>query len=75
MSIKCDSCFNYDENNKLCLSGPVIDAAEEFNSVEINEARDICDREGDGHFVYFEPIDDPQPSAGAAVAASAGAPQ
>lgn len=31
----------------------------------IDEAREICDREGDGRFVYFEPSDEPQPSAGA----------
>lgn len=68
MPRKCESChfffgrrFNrpgelpFDQSSCVHIATPE----------PINEARAVCDREGDGHFVYFEPRD---PEAGASVA-------
>lgn len=64
MPKKCLSCRHFVENqitgnfeDAVCLHTETV-----FNNVI--EARNICDREGDGHFVYFEPRD---PEAGAAI--------
>ncbi len=73
MPKKCESCRFYNESNdslpESCLNLSVrcsVDPDFIFYRIfaELGPAREICDREGDGIFVYFEPK---QPVAGAAV--------
>ena len=70
MSRKCESCRHYFSDPaipgvEVCGSedvlGQMVGVAE---AIELSFGREICDREGDGHFVYFEPIE-VDPSAGA----------
>jgi len=49
--------------NKLCVPN-YFEIKPNFHGLNIDTAREICDREGDGIFVHFEP----KPSAGAAFA-------
>lgn len=72
MPKKCESCrFFYalakgDFDNSICTNVDV-NGHTSVNFAEVptmTEARQICDREGDGIFVYFEPK---EPHAGAAV--------
>ena len=79
MPRKCDSCIHQRSQslqvnskkitgyycvNHRCASDEVKEMFPHRYGVPLDMARDICDREGDGNFVYFEPRD---PSAGAAV--------
>lgn len=63
MPNKCESCKHYRPDNNRCKAWPVLNLGGDFVSVDLTTARDICDREGDGTFVYFEPK---TPTAGAA---------
>ena len=75
MSIKCESCRFFDKPNAdapsesaRCLQ--VFVQTQRLKSgargwFTIDKDREICDREGNGHFVYFEPT---TPTAGAAFA-------
>lgn len=79
MQRKCESCRHYQPSRAfpgqfargVChtvrIRRPTISTPPEAPPVPILEARDICDREGDGHFVHFEPL---IPEAGAAAAAA-----
>lgn len=79
MPRKCESCRHFIETKKgqkihffsnQCSRSEIVDEifptslCHKQLSAGVDLARDICDREGDGHFVYFEPRD---PSAGAVV--------
>lgn len=74
----CESCRHYGskvvhENearrlirfctNDLCTTDQVREQFPDRLGMPIDMAREICDREGDGFFVYYEPKD---PSAGVA---------
>jgi hypothetical protein len=65
---KCESCrfywnFGVDKSvfvDALCKSPEINEIAFQLDpdnhfSPLITDARDICDKEHDGHFVYFEP--------------------
>lgn len=69
MPKKCESCRHYTaykipKGDGEC-SQPIIGATAPCNlgRLRITAAREICNKEGDGHFVYFEPKD---PATGAA---------
>jgi len=72
MTRKCDTCRHFEpvfyvigaDGQSTTCRQPTITLTACLPFVPLNQARDICDREGDGHFVYFEPI---QPEAGAAL--------
>lgn len=74
MKMKCESCRHFglsrpkgDARNGLCRNENVIREGALFETsyfLPISPAREICDKEGDGHFVYFEPK---TPAAGAFV--------
>lgn len=57
MKMKCEHCRFYG----TWLEKPVCNNSNAI-AVSLDISRDICDREGDGHFVYFEPK---HPQAGA----------
>ena len=74
----CESCRFYEKptpnhtfgagrctNENVVRRGSRQFSAREFHSIDLS--REICDKEHDGHFVYYEPK---QPAAGAAAAAS-----
>ena len=71
MSKKCEMCrhffndpaleFKYGVCGSEDVLGVMLGSAE---AIDINSGRMICDKEGDGIFVYFEPIEQ-DPSAGA----------
>jgi len=67
---KCEKCkFYFGDSQEpfekgVCASPIVIGTfGVEAEAMDITAAREMCDREGDGHFVYFEPL---TPAAGAA---------
>jgi len=67
---KCESCRHFEPSPKSFWAGRCVrveilnDASMRGYAVfNIKRARNICDREGDGIFVYFEPRD---PATGAA---------
>lgn len=69
MPKKCESCRHYRQDPSkpgfdfgFCFS-PQIKIP--MHSLPVLRAREICDREGDGIFVYFEPR---EPASGCAVA-------
>ena len=71
MPKKCESCQNFrpDWRNRgfeagACISRKIVT----MNSLPILTARGLCDKEGDGIFVYFEPK---TPAAGVAFAKAA----
>lgn len=55
--------------NDLCTTAEIRHDYPNRHGVPLDIARNICDREGDGRFVYFEPKE-PQTGAAAAAAAS-----
>lgn len=65
MPIKCESC----KHQRIWLDKPVCDQPNAV-AADLESSRLICDREGDGHFVYFEPK---EPTAGAAFLSEPGA--
>lgn len=78
MPKKCESCRHYFSDPamkgvEVCGSEDVIGqiAVGVAEAIDLNFGRMICDKEGDGIFVYFEPIET-EPSAGAAVAEDRG---
>jgi hypothetical protein len=67
---KCESCKSYEADPKrrgfgfgTCASQQVMrvfcqaTSPMTYATLGIGLARELCDREGDGHFVYFEPKD------------------
>lgn len=67
---KCEKCkFYFGDSqqpfeNGVCASPKVLGGVgQKLGTVQIVVGRQICDREENGHFVYFEPL---TPSAGAA---------
>lgn len=63
MPNKCESCKHYRPDNNRCKAWPVRNLGGDYVSVDLTTARDICDRESNGIFVYFEPK---TPTSGAA---------
>ncbi len=68
ISMKCEYCRFFDNgpsgfDSGICKNEQVLNITGDWIAALINDARNICDREGDGHFVYFEPK---YPQAGAA---------
>lgn len=75
MPKKCESCRYYVNPERAFEFDGAICSNIEINStvrfqrvVMMPEARELCDREGDGHFIYFEPK---EPAAGQAFAKAA----
>lgn len=70
MKKKCYDCRHYFSDPampriEVCGSEDVLSLSVTFDdAIDLQFGRQICDREGDGHFVYFEPIEI-VPSAGA----------
>lgn len=67
MPKKCECCrfyLNVTDVSEFCTNVAVGDLPTENHELfpRLNIARESCDREGDGHFVYFTPKD---PQAGA----------
>lgn len=69
MSKKCECCRHFQLsrpkghfNDGTCRNSTVVDEGSLFTgtrtSLPILKAREICDREGDGRFVHFDPKDD-----------------
>lgn len=54
---KCERCrhFRSDRNRRGFEAGVCTSSSIAINSLPILDAREICDKEGDGIFVYFEP--------------------
>lgn len=57
----CDSCRHFATaeagGREVCLNRTVVRTGGRPGSVDlsIEPARDVCNKEGDGRFVYFEP--------------------
>ncbi len=75
MPKKCESCRHFRAegegspfNTARCKSPVIVLVFNRCLSVAISDAREICDQEGDGIFVYFEPK---TPAAGQAFAKAA----
>jgi len=69
MPIKCESCKFLKRGFAIQVCTSARTRLVDGYDTIIGKAREICDREGDGIFVYFEPKD---PTTGAAFAGTAG---